>query len=124
MLSPATDKTIKQFKKANLSLEDRTALLTSILGELKVLPLNDTIVIGQGFIKVNGKELDPEQIINFQESCNALKSNFAWQVISEQMRYLATNLGVYKATNLDELYFYKSALWILDQINKLLEKIV
>ena len=123
MTTQATDKVIEQLRKSNLSLEDRNALLTEILSNINALPLNEVIVIGQG-VKIGDRELDPEQVINFKENCVALKSNLAFQIIIEQMRYLSVNMGVYKSVSLDEIYFSKASLWILSEIQVLLDKII
>ena len=124
MISPITQKTIDTLKKADLSLEDRTALITVLLSELNALPLDNTFIVEGQSVIVNGKELDIDQVIVFRDSCISLKDNFAFKVISNQIRYLATNLGIYKSTNLDQLYFYKTALWNLEQFDKLLDKMV
>jgi len=124
MISPTTQKVIKQFEKANLSLEDRTALITVLLSKLHTLPLNDTFIISQNSVIINGKPLEPEQLIVFRDSCISLKDNFAFKVLSEQVRYLSTNLGVYKSISQDELFFYKAALWTLQQYDDLLDKVV
>lgn len=123
-MSPATDKIIKLLKKSTLSLEDRVALVSSIMNKLMVLPLNDSIVISQNSIVINGKKLDVEQMISFKESCVALRDNVARKVLNEQVRYLATNMGVYKAVSTEELYFSKAALWSIAEENKLLEQII
>ena len=124
MISPTTEKIIKQFKKANLSLEDRAALTNILLEKLKAVPLENTFIIEGGNVFINSKQMDPEQLINFRESCIALKDNVANKIIHEQIRYLASNLGVYKATTMEELVFYKAALWAINQQDVLLDKIV
>jgi hypothetical protein len=124
MIKPITEKIIKQLKKSNLSLEDRTALVTVLLSELHTLPLDNTFIVEQGQVTINGKDLDVDQVIVFRDSCLALKDNFAFKVIKDQIRYLAMNLGIYKSRNMDELFFYKTALWNLQQIDELLSKII
>ncbi len=123
MLSPVTKKLITQLKKADLSLEDRTALTTALLKKLNALPLHSTIILTQQGIMLNGKMLDTEQTINFKESCRQLQDNFAYKVIHEQTRYLAIKLGINIAVSLDTLMFAKAAIWILEQKDELLEKI-
>lgn len=124
MISPITDKVIKKLKRASLSLEDRTALLTAVMDKLHVLPLHDTLVIEPNAVHINGKALDMEQIISFRESAVVFKDNWARQIIHNQVRYLATNRGVYKSVSQDELYFYKAALWCLSEEDALLDKII
>ena len=123
-MTPQTDKIIKQFKKAKLSLEDRVALTTAILNSLSVLPIDDAIVIKPDAIIINGKPLDTEQMVQFTESCKALKDNKARQVFNEQIKFLAINMGVHQALTVEQMMFSKAAIWCLQQLETLLDKIV
>ena len=123
-MTKVVEQLIKRLKSTNLSIEDRTAIVTALLEKSSVLPLKDSIVITSDSIKINDKPLDMEQILNFRESAIVLKDNFARSVIRNQIRYLATNLGIYKSVTLDELMFYKSALWNLQQEDDLLDRII
>ena len=122
-MSPV-EKIIKQFKKTKLSLEDRLALTTAILDSLSVLPIDDAIVINPNGIKINGKALDTDQMIQFSESCRALKDNKARQIINEQVKFLAINMGVHNAVTMEMMYFAKAALWNIQQQEAILDKIV
>ena len=124
MVSPTADKLIKALKKANLTLEDRTALTTVLLDKLQALPLQSTIIVTPNGLIINGKELDVDQVINFRESCVALKENYARKVITEQVKYLAINIGVHNGLTNEQILFSKSALWNLQQIDNLLDQIV
>lgn len=124
MASKTVENLIKQFKKADLTLAERNALLTAILDKLQALPLQNAILIGADSITINGKQLDAEQYISFTTSAQVLKDNYAFKVFSEEIRYLAINIGVLKSLTFDELYFAKAALFNLDQFQKLLDKII
>lgn len=124
MISQTTNKIIQQLNKANLSLEDRTALVTALLSKLHTLPLDNAFIVENGQVIINGKQLETEQVLVFRDSCLALRDNFAFQVINDQIRYLSMNLGVYKSRNMDELFFYKTALWNLQQYSELLDKVI
>ena len=124
MLNKTTTNLIKQLKKTNLPLEDRTALITVLLDKLAVLPINNALVVNHKGVVINGKALEPDQALMFVDSCRALKDNFAHQIIREQMKFLAINLGIHNATSLDTMYFAKAALWNLQQEDELLDKII
>ena len=124
MITPEIQKLIKQFKKAELSQEDRSVLMATILNKISALPLHNTFNVSQGTVTLNGKELEPEQALSFIESCVALKDNHARKIIHEQIRYLAINLGVHQGLNTDMILFSKAALWILEQETILLEQVV
>ncbi len=61
--------------------------------------------------------------MTFKEACSSLKENFARKVINEQLKYKATEIGVHKSTTLDELYFAKAIIWVINEENILLEKL-
>lgn len=124
MISPVVEKTIKQLRKSNLSLEDRTALTTILLDKLQALPLNDSIIVGQNSVIINGRPLEVDQLMLFRDSCVALRDNMAYKVLREQIKYLAIVGGVHKAVNLEQSMFHKAALWVIDQEEKLLEKML
>ena len=124
MVNPIVDKIIKQLNKKTLTIEDKTALVTALIAKLPALPLRETVEIGRNGIVINGKKLEPEQIINFREACIILKDNFAYKVIREQLRYLAINRAVRQAVTMDESLFSKAALWILKEEDDILDLIV
>ncbi len=123
MISSITEKTIKQLKKSNLSIEDRTALTTALLDKLNALPIGDIIYFTQNGLMIDGKELDAEQTNAFKETCSALKDNFARKVIHEQIRHKATEAGIHKSQSIEELMFYKAAIWCLNEENILIQQL-
>lgn len=123
MLS-ATEKLIKQFKKMDLPAEDRSSLIELMLQKVHALPIDNTIVIVPQGIQVRGKMLDPEQVINLRESTVALVDNTARKIVQEQLKYLAIIEGVHKGLSPDHINFSKAVLWVLEQEQLLIEKIV
>ncbi len=123
MISPITDKVIKQLKKSNLSLEDRTALVTALLDKLGAFPIGDIITLTDTGISINGRVLDTEQYMVFREQASALKDNFARQVINEQLKFKAIQMGIHKSLSADELYFSKAIIWFINEENILLERL-
>ncbi len=124
MVSPLTDKLIKQLKKSNLSMEDRLTLITALLDKLGTLPIGDIVHFTENGLMINGKELDQEQMLSFREAVVALKENFARNVINEQVRWKAIDLGINQATAIDTLFFSKAALWCQNEENILIEKLL
>lgn len=122
-LSPQVKKLVEQLRKANLSIEDRSALVSCILEKVDALPIGDVLSIEGDYISVNGKQMDQEQVIHFREACANLKDNFARKVLSEQIRYKAIEQGIMKSTSTDTLMFSKAALWCLNEYEILLAKI-
>lgn len=124
MIQESIQKVIQLLNQTNLTQLDRSALVSAVLSKLNALPLNDSILIDQQTIQINGKALDTQAIVSFTESATALKDNWARKVLHEQVKYLAINMGVYKSVSLDELLFSKAALWCLAEENKLLDRLI
>lgn len=119
-----TERMTKTLARTDLPVEDRTALLTAILGKLNALPIGDIVATSSdGAVMINGKNLDREQIIGFKEGIAALKDNFARKVIHEQVRFKAIEMGIFKSVSTETLMFSKAALWCMNEIEILLEKL-
>lgn len=69
---------------------------------------------------INGRLLDNESTLSFKEQCGSLKDNFARQVIHEQIRYKAIELGIDKGISLDTIVFSKAAIWVINELEILL----
>lgn len=111
-------------KKKNLSEKNRAKILGALLDNIGALPLRGTLRFDEnGTISINGKELTVEQAVILRESVVSLKSSFARQVINEQLRFLAIELGVHQGVTLERIIFSKAALWILEEEKKILDHI-
>jgi len=123
MVNKVTENLIKQLKKANLSTEDRTALITALLVKLNAPPIGEMIHFTQNGLMINGKMLDTDGTISFTKACTALKDNYARKVIHEQVRYKAIDLGIDKGTTIDTIMFSKAALWVLNELEILTHRL-
>lgn len=123
MTQSITKKLITQLKKADLTLEDRVALTTCLLDKLNALPIGDMVHFTETGLMINGRELDQDQAINFREACVVLQDNYARKVINEQIRYKAIDLGINKALSVDTVMFSKAALWVVNEMEILIQKL-
>lgn len=109
-------------RKKNLSEPNKAKILSALLQNIGALPLRKTITFdNDGTIVINGKKLNPEQAIHFKESAMAYKDSFARQLIHEQLRFLAIEMGVHQGLSLERIRFSQAALWILEEEKKLLQ---
>lgn len=106
----------------DLSQEERILVFTHLNKSLKTFPLEDVIKFRKdGAILINGKTLTIEQFQNFRQSVNALKSNFAFHVIADQLLYKAIATGVHQCLTPDQVIFSKATIWFIQEYKKLLE---
>lgn len=123
MISTTTEKVIKELKKADLSTEDRVALVTILLDKLGAFPIGEMVQVSLNGISINGKELDGDQVLNFRESASLLKENFARKVINEQLKFKAMEMGIHKSTTIEQLLFAKAVIWFINEENILLQSL-
>tara|TARA_R110000868_G_C10971076_1_gene769959 strand:+ start:9048 stop:9455 length:408 start_codon:yes stop_codon:yes gene_type:complete len=108
----------------NLSQEERLLALNWLNKSLNTFPLEDVIKYRQdGALLANGKALSIEQMVSFRESLTALKSNFAFQIIADQILFLAISEGIHKGLNTDMIMFSKSAIWFIQKFKEVLDKL-
>lgn len=97
--------------KGNLSLQHRSVLLKSILGNLQVLPLHEIIQASEsGSLIIKGKELDYEELGMLKESAKALRDNRVYGLIQDQVLFEAMTQSL-ASTNFEQSYFFKAAVW-------------
>jgi len=72
---------------------------------------------------VNGKAIDMETAIRLKESASQVLNSFARSLIHQQIQRLAFVNGFHKASDIDQILFYKAALWFSEQEDILLKSI-
>lgn len=115
---------LSQLKSKEISKEDRALILNTLLDSVQALPLKDLITFDvQGTLKVNGRELDPEQMIQLREGAVALEKNFAYRLIKDQTLYEAIKMGVHLSLSLDMVLMSKAAIWVMQNEDKLIKQL-
>ena len=105
-------------------MEDRVVITAALIEKINALPIGNSIVLTEKGIQINGRDLETEQVINFKESCIALNDNYARKIINQQLKFMAIIEGVHKGLSPEQLSFSKAALWLIEQEQALIEKIV
>lgn len=95
-----------------------------LLERVNTLPIKDIITYDlSGTVRVNGKELTPEQAILLREGAVSLEKNWTYRLIKEQIAYEAIKMGVHSSITMDMILFSKAALWIQQQELKLISEL-
>ena len=111
-------------ERGNLSFEDSSALIGTVLDKTGALPFKDIIeYAGDGSLIVGGKELNVEQAKYLRESAIAAIDNQAINLVCERITYLAVLEGVHKAETIPQLHFGKVAIWWSQNIKDILSKL-
>jgi hypothetical protein len=107
-----------------LSREERIDLLNYFNRQINAFPVEDCVVIQPtGMILANGRKMTLEQRESFLQGAKALLGNSAFNLIADQVTYQAMKVGIHDATQMDHLYFSKTALYFIDLFKKYLEKL-
>jgi len=112
-------------KNVPLSVEDRNVLVTAVINRLDV-PVRAIITLDDSRrIVVQGKPLSIEQTQSLQEGAVALRTNVARQLIRDQVRFKAVDVGYLQNTHSDKYQelFYKAALWFAQEEDALVESL-
>lgn len=100
-------------------LVGKDTLVIHILGLLKAVPLSDIIgVNADGQLTISGRTLDIEKGMQLQRSANQALRNEALSLIREQVKYESFVGAATKAAKIDDLTFYRAALWYGQQVEK------
>lgn len=107
-----------------LTREQRVELLNYFNKEINAFPIDNCVVIQPtGLILANGKQMTLEQRESFLQGAHALLSNQAFNLIADQITYQAMKVGIHDATEMDHLYFSKTALYFVDLFKKYLQNL-
>ena len=105
-----------------LTREQRIDLLNYFNKQINAFPIQDCVVIQPtGMILANGKQMTLEQREAFLQGARALLSNHAFNLIADQVVYQSMKVGIHDATEMDHLYFSKTAMYFIDLFKKYLQ---
>lgn len=123
MAEALTAKKVLAFiNKKDLSPEDRSLLITALLKRFAAIPLHDIIYVSEnGQLFVNGRKASSDTDQSLRISAERSLGEPALKFVREQVAYLTFVNAGHKASNLDELIFYRAALWWGQQEDKYLK---
>jgi len=109
-------------ERGDLSVKDSAILTSVVLNKLGALPYEEAIQItDDGSLMVNGKTLDFEQMKKLRESALGATTNLALNLVFEQIKFLAVVEGVHKGSSIEQMYFGRTAIWAIQNIQKALD---
>jgi hypothetical protein len=120
-----TWKDVKDFlSEHELTREQRIFLFNYFNKQINAFPIEDTIkVTSEGVILANGKATSLEQREAFLTGVHSLKNNYAFNLIADQVMYQAIKKGMHDATEIDQIYFGKAALYFIDLFKKWIDSL-
>lgn len=117
--------TIRSLKSKRLSGDQKGKIMAVLLNTIQAIPIKDIITFdAEGILRIHGQILAPDQVMVFRESAEGILNSYARKVINDQITYEAIKMGVYTGVNQDMILFAKAALWVIQEENKLLQRII
>lgn len=108
-------------KNRKISTNSRLLITNYLLESINALPIKEIITYNlEGTVRINGKELTPEQAIQFKEGAVALENNGTYRVIKDQIAYEAIKMGIHSSLSMEMILMSKSALWLQEQEKKII----
>ncbi len=97
-----------------LSQQEQIRLLGILTKQINAFPLENVITTTQtGATLANGRELNLEEVVKFRQGISALRDNWAFQLLGDQILYEAIKWGVHNGDTTDRIMFSKTAIWFI-----------
>lgn len=95
-----------------------------MLEKVQALPIKDCLEFDlQNTVKVNGKDLNADESIQFREGAMSLGKNWTYRTIKEQLAFEAIKIGIHSSQNTEQLLFSKAVLWVQQREMELITKL-
>lgn len=115
---------MSHLNSTELSREQRVDLLNYFNKQINAFPVdNCVVVLPTGMLLANGRQMTLEEREAFLQGARSLLTNPAFNLIADQVMYQAMKVGIHDATEMDHLYFSKTALYFIDLFKKYLQNL-
>lgn len=102
--------------KSNLTLEQRNRIISQIMSNLQALPIHGIISTNEdGEILIGGRSLEIDKLRQIREAAIVALDNKALSIVDQEVLYAAVVGGLHKATKPEDLYFFRAAIWVMQQ---------
>ena len=110
-------------EKNELSQQEQIRLLGILTKQINTFPLEDVIkVTPEGATLANGQELTLEELLKFRQGISALRDNWAFQLLGDQILYLAIQHGVHFGDTVEKVYFSKASIYFISKFRELISQ--
>ncbi len=112
-------KALDYLENNELSQQEQIRLLGILSKQINAFPLQEVIVTNEmGATLANGQEMSIEELVKFRQGISALQSNWAFQLLGDQILYEAIKWGVHNGDTTDRIMFSKTAIWFITKFRQ------
>lgn len=109
--------------KNTLTEDEHIRLLSILTRSINAFPIDDIIKLHpDGSTLINGQKLTLEETVNFRQGISALRDNFAFKVLGDQILYEAVKWGVHTGDTKERIIFSKTAIWFISKFKEFIVK--
>ena len=104
-----------------LTSKEHLRLLGILNKQFNAFPLGNVVVFTQdGALAANGRKLDLDETVKFRQGIGAIKDNWAFQLLGDQVLYEAIKHGVHLGDTPEKMMFSKTAIYFITKFRELL----
>lgn len=116
-------KALDYLEENQLTPSEHLRLLGILTKSINSFPLESVVDINnQGAICANGRELSMEELVKFRQSISALRENWAFQLLGDQILFEAIKIGIHEGHTTERLMFSKSVIYFLTKFKELITR--
>lgn len=110
---------LKVLKRASLSQEEHLELLNITNKQLNSFPIGEVIQVTlDGATLANGQKLTIDEVVKFRQGVSALRDNWAFQLLGDQILFEAIKHGIHYGDNTDKMMFSKTAIYFIQKFRE------
>jgi hypothetical protein len=102
-----------------LTQKENLRLLGILNKNLNTFPISSVITITQdGGYVANGQKLTVDEVVKFRQGISALRDNWAFQLLGDQILFEAIKHGVHHGDTTEKLMFSKTAIYFVQKFRE------
>lgn len=110
---------LKVLKNASLSQEEHLELLNIVNKQLNSFPIGEVIQTTlDGATLANGQKLTIDEVVKFRQGVSALRDNWAFQLLGDQILFDAIKWGIHNGDSTDRMMFSKTAIYFIQKFRE------
>lgn len=114
-------KALDYLENNELTQHEHLRLLGILNKQLNIFPLSEVLIqTPMGAILANGRELNMEELVKFRQGINAIKGNWAFQLLGDQILFLAIHQGVHLGDTTEKMLWSRTAIWFIIKFRNLI----
>ena len=116
-------KALDYLEENALTPDEHLRLLGILNKQINAFPLENVVFINnQGSTCANGRELTLEETVKFRQSISALRDNWGFQLLADQILFEAIKIGIHEGHTTERMMFSKSVIYFLTKMKELIIK--